>query len=118
MDPIPDLAALRPILQSLKAKGLVLSLTPDGRGHVVSHALYEERELEKLRREHQGRSAAGLEDEDLAPAESVRSPLAPAAAARFATAEDVAHLRRELEDAQAEIGRLRKDVDDLRAIVG
>ena len=43
MDPIPDLNALRPLLQSLTAKGLVVSLTPEGRGHVVTHALYEPR---------------------------------------------------------------------------
>ena len=30
MDPIADLAALRPILDSLKAKGLIVSLTPEG----------------------------------------------------------------------------------------
>ena len=45
MDPIDDLGALRPVLASLKEKGLVLSLTPEGRGHMVTHALYEPREL-------------------------------------------------------------------------
>ncbi len=43
MEPIADLAALRPVLDSLKAKGLILSLSPAGRGHVLSHALYLER---------------------------------------------------------------------------
>ena len=32
MDPIADLNALRPILDSLKAKGLIVSLTPEGAG--------------------------------------------------------------------------------------
>ena len=48
MDPVPDLPALRTLLTSLEAKGLVLSLTPEGRGHVVTHALYTPRELEHL----------------------------------------------------------------------
>jgi uncharacterized protein YceH (UPF0502 family) len=52
MDPIPDLAALRPVLESLKAKGLVLALSPEGRGQVVTHALYKPAELEKLRAEY------------------------------------------------------------------
>ena len=39
MDPIPDLPSLRLLLASLRAKGLVIPLTPEGRGHVVSHAL-------------------------------------------------------------------------------
>ncbi len=51
MDPIADLAALRPILESLSAKGLIVSLTPEGRGHVLTHALYQPQEMEKLRRE-------------------------------------------------------------------
>ncbi len=46
MDPIPDLTALRTILDSLRAKGLVISLSPEGRGHVISHALYLPPELE------------------------------------------------------------------------
>src|SRR5688572_10356687 len=37
MEPITDLAALRPVLQSLKEKGLLVSLTSEGRGHVVTH---------------------------------------------------------------------------------
>src|SRR5581483_4994519 len=51
MEPIADLAALRPVLDSLRAKGLVLALSPEGRGQVVSHALYQPQELEKVRRE-------------------------------------------------------------------
>ena len=35
MDAIPDLAGLRALLASLKAKKLVIPLTPEGRGHVV-----------------------------------------------------------------------------------
>ena len=51
MEPIKDLAELQPTLDSLQAKGLVLYLTPPGRGSVVTHALYLEQEMEKVRRE-------------------------------------------------------------------
>ncbi|OYV85411.1 MAG: hypothetical protein B7Z73_13645, partial [Planctomycetia bacterium 21-64-5] len=51
MEPIADLAALKPLLDSLKAKGLVIALSPEGRGQVVSHALYQPQEMEKVRRE-------------------------------------------------------------------
>ena len=44
MEPLADLAALRTVLDSLKAKGLVIALTPEGRGHVVTHALYKPRD--------------------------------------------------------------------------
>jgi uncharacterized protein YceH (UPF0502 family) len=52
MDTIADLAALRPVLESLKQKGLIVSLSPEGRGHVVTHALYKPAEMEKLRAEY------------------------------------------------------------------
>lgn len=52
MEPIADLSQLRAVLASLKEKGLVVSLTPETRGHVVSHTLYLPKEMEKLRQEY------------------------------------------------------------------
>lgn len=51
MEPIKDLGELLPILDVLAAKGLVTFLSPPGRGAVVTHALYLDREQEKVRRE-------------------------------------------------------------------
>jgi uncharacterized protein YceH (UPF0502 family) len=51
MEPIKDLGELSPILDALKNKGLIIYLTPPGRGSVVSHALFLDREMEKVRRE-------------------------------------------------------------------
>ena len=48
MEPIADLGALRPILKSLMDKKLVVSLTPEGRGQVVTHGLYQANEMEKV----------------------------------------------------------------------
>src|SRR5947208_2615390 len=45
MEPIADLSALKPVVDSLIHKGLMISLTSPGRGQVVSHNLYKEREL-------------------------------------------------------------------------
>ncbi len=52
MEPIADVAALRPVLESLKNKRLAISLTSLGRGHVVTHNLYEPQEMEKQRALH------------------------------------------------------------------
>ncbi len=50
MEPaIGDLHQLKPIVDSLIAKGLMMELTPAGRGQVVSHALYQPEELAKVR---------------------------------------------------------------------
>lgn len=49
MDAIADLAALRPLVESLKAKNLIVSLTAEGRGHMLTHNLYRPDEMAALR---------------------------------------------------------------------
>ena len=48
-EPIADLGELKSILQSLEDKGLVVLLTPEGRGQLVTHNLYEAHELDAIR---------------------------------------------------------------------
>ena len=93
-DPRPD--ALRPVLISLKGKGLVIPLTPEGRGHVVTHGLYSDRELEKQRAE----VAAGkvLDGESPAGERNDR----PSGEGRFDTGE-IAAMREELAELRAEL---------------
>ena len=57
MEPLPDLAALQAILDSLAAKDLVVYLSPPGvrRGVVVTHNLYPPNELERERARHAAR---------------------------------------------------------------
>jgi uncharacterized protein YceH (UPF0502 family) len=49
MEPIADLAALQPIVDELLRRGLMLELTPPGRGQIVSHNLYPREELHEVR---------------------------------------------------------------------
>jgi uncharacterized protein YceH (UPF0502 family) len=51
MEPIKDLADLQPTLDALHAKGLIVYLSPPGRGSLVTHTLFLEREMEKVHRE-------------------------------------------------------------------
>lgn len=127
MDPIPDLQALRPVLTSLKEKGLVLSLTAEGRGHMVTHALYEPRELEKVRAEAQALAGSSVPEPvtPSRPASPPASASAPAVSAQsappaaspqrgpYASQEDVSALRRELDEMRAELAAVRKDLEDL-----
>jgi hypothetical protein len=113
MDPIADLPALRALLASLAGKGLVLPLTPEGRGHVVSHALYTPRELEQLRAQYDRGGAAVLTREELSAAPSplpapVAMPAAPAAGGGDP-------FRRDLEDLRQQIALLRGELQDLAA---
>jgi len=52
MEPIKGIAELGPIVESLRAKGLLIFLTSPGRGGVVTHNLYQPQELAKVRTEH------------------------------------------------------------------
>src|SRR3954453_5024784 len=79
MEPIKDLAELRPTLDSLEKKRLIQYLTPPGCGCVVTHTLYLDREMDKVRREadvmHAAAGASETPDETRpAPAASHRSP--------------------------------------------
>jgi uncharacterized protein YceH (UPF0502 family) len=111
MEPIADLAALRPVLVSLKQKGLVISLSPDGRGHVVTHGLYEPRELEKQRAEvAAGGHARPIGHEASAGAvDGMHDAPVP-----LDTAE-VDSLRREVEGLRGEVAQLRSELESLRA---
>ncbi|MCE5302817.1 MAG: YceH family protein [Planctomycetaceae bacterium] len=107
MEPIADLAALRPVVDSLKAKGLVVALTPEGRGHVVTHALYKLREMEGLQAKYQG---VGASDVHMAAVEST-GDAAPPTAHPAATSDSAGRALAELRD---QLTQLRSDVDELR----
>ncbi len=49
MEPLDDLDALRAALRPLVERNLVLYLTPEGRGAVVTHGFHDPRELERIR---------------------------------------------------------------------
>ena len=75
MDPIDDLNALRELLTSLKAKGLVIPLTPEGRGQVFTHALFPQRDLDHQKAQHSQQSVVSSPVDD----EAQLEPLRPAA---------------------------------------
>lgn len=118
MDPIPDLSALRPVLESLKTKKLVVSLTPEGRGHMITHNLYLPEELERVRRQAASQSAALASEPEEAP--RTAAPAAPRVAAPVPapTVAPVAvpdpGMRREVDELRGQVGELRSEVEELR----
>ncbi len=48
-EPIADLATLQGLLDSLSSRGLVVALTPAGRGQLITHNLYLPEELARLK---------------------------------------------------------------------
>ncbi len=121
MEPIRDLGELRPVVAGLKSKGLVFPLTPEGRGHVVTHALFQPRELEKVRAQYGSPLEQGRPADSPAPVEPARpaapidepatapsAPSAPATETEFADA-----FRREMAELRQQVVQLRSDLDDL-----
>jgi len=107
MEPIRDLAALRPVLESLKAKGLVISLTPEGRGHAVSHALYQPQELERLKADYAGRPAPAAPDCPSAAGDASGPARQPGVSA------DISALRAEVAELRGHVAELRAQYDEL-----
>lgn len=76
MDPIPDLDLLRGFLDRLAAKGLVVWLSPPGRGRMLTHGLLPAEKLEKVR----SQLAAASAHPGTPPAHPGTRPAAPAGA--------------------------------------
>ena len=112
MEPIVDLAALRSVLASLKAKRLVVPLSPEGRGHTLTHALYPPRELEKVRAELPANAARQRPE---ASAVEPATPRAEPAAGASDVQPLVDQLRRELDELRVELVNLRRDVEAMRS---
>jgi uncharacterized protein YceH (UPF0502 family) len=116
MEPIADLAALRPILQSLMQKGLVISLTPEGRGQVVTHALFKDRDLSELRTRYASHAAeadSAGDDEEAPHSPAAPTPRRPPSSGGV-TSDMFAELRLEVAELRAEVARLRQQVGDLQ----
>ncbi|MBX3426040.1 MAG: DUF480 domain-containing protein [Pirellulales bacterium] len=144
MEPIQGQHDLQPIVDGLHAKGLLVYLTPPGRGCIVTHNLYQPQELAKLRSEHGGfedravgrgtatlRSAPSPSPSVFAPSPSAPAPSvspsrsaapSPANDATGALAEQIATLRQELAELRDELetttGALQRELDDLKSQLG
>lgn len=115
MEPIQDLNELRQVLSSLKAKGLVIPLTPEGRGHVVSHALYPAGELERVRTQY---AQGGPTLDTAEPPPPAASPRPTASAAPQPVAPEATDaVRRELTELRSQVTQLRSDLADLTALL-
>ncbi|HEX4131745.1 MAG TPA: DUF480 domain-containing protein [Pirellulales bacterium] len=100
MEPIADLGQMRSVLTSLKQKGLVIPITPEGRGQVIAHALYQPQELEKVRAQF-----AGAGEGHAGHADAAEAPPATG-------------MRGEVEALRAEVASLRAELHALASRLG
>jgi len=115
MDPVADVAALRPIVQSLIAKQLVISLTAEGRGQLVTHALYLPEEFEKIKQSLSAEiSTATPPVASAPPVTAATAPPTPTAIPeKNGDSAEIGELRRELDELKSEVARLKIEVSDL-----
>lgn len=108
MEPIADLAALKPIVDGLVARGLMFEVTPPGRGQVVSHDLYPPDERGEVARLALGAAARAAKHETAAAAP--RAPAGPnetrSSPGTSALADEVVALRTELHELRARVEAL------------
>ncbi len=109
METIADLVALRPVLKALADKQLVVELTPGGRGQIVTHGLYEPRELAQLRERYSGGAPPPAA---AAPSPASPPPAAPPPAAP-ATPDELQALKSEVAQLREEVAQLREKLDEL-----
>ena len=124
MEPIKDLGELQPTLDSLAAKSLILYLTPPGRGAMVTHALYLDREMEKVRREAGSvQSEESLPERHPAPERQMPPPppvirLAAVVESRAENSRggaDIAAFRDQLSELKKELAAARYDFESVAA---
>jgi uncharacterized protein len=115
MEPLPDLASLQTVLESLAAKNLIVYLTPPGlkRGVVVTHNLYPPNEIE--REKSRVASAPVVDDEPERPSRlaSTRIESSPAI-----PLEEFAALRSELNTLRDQVLALTEEVKELKLALG
>ena len=107
MERIPGISDLRPIIDSLHAKGLIIYLTPPGRGCIVTHALYQDQELEKLRAEH-GNVEVNVPVQTAAP----RSEPEVSSESR----DEIAALRTEVVELREMVEQVRAELEQLKGM--
>lgn len=110
MEAIADLGTLRPILESLIQKNLVVSLTPAGRGQIVTHNLFEPHEMARVKAQAGGASVAKAAPDP--------APQPIAAPSHSAISKDqFDELRSEVEELRTEMSELRRAVDEFRTLL-
>lgn len=120
MEPLPDQGALKTVVDLLLGKKLMLELTPAGRGQIITHNLYKDRELVELKAEYAGRRGDSPDDSESAAEPTPRASLPvlnaappPAPSGGYATRDMFNELQVDIAELRAEVSRLREELREL-----
>jgi uncharacterized protein YceH (UPF0502 family) len=120
MEPIGDLAALKPVVDALMAKGLMIELTSPGRGQIVSHNLYTAAEGAELRARYSGQGGRDAAPAAAAWTRPVAATPVPDPAPPQATPEPTSRPASpdRINELSAEVASLKEVVASLRERLG
>lgn len=121
MEPLPDLASLQSILEALVPRGLVLYLSPPGqkRGVVVTHGLYPEQELERVRQAFANQPVVADNDAVEGPVRAAVARQAHSASlAEPGWAAETAALRAKVEALEAAVATISAELRELKSALG
>lgn len=105
MEPIADLSALRPVLESLVKKKLVIELTSPGRGQIVTHGVYLPGELDRNKMRVYERPTEDAADVDSPKQSSYRAQTEQSGGNdNDALRDQIAELTRRIERIESELG--------------
>lgn len=110
MEPIKDVAELKPIVAGLIERGLVMSLTPEGRGQIVTHALYMEEELDKVRRKA---AEAAEAQATTAPAPARSSSSGSSSSSASPSSASNTKLEQEVRELREEVAKMKSEIEDI-----
>jgi uncharacterized protein len=121
MEPIADMTTLKPVVDGLVKKGLMVELSGPGRGQVVSHNLYKDRELAELKARFAGYVPPASAGDDAAPTGGLVGTAGPAVvaqAAKAGVAVPVGPTKDEFAELSVEVAELRAEVARLKDALG
>ncbi len=119
LEPIADLNELQKLLEELKSRRLVVSLTPPGRGQIVSHNIYPEWELDQLQKKVAAGGFVMQDDEDSEP--SPRTSIAnpnPMRATSIETPPSNSVRPSDIEELRAAIAQLSARLENIERELG
>lgn len=106
---LSDMAALKPALESLTRKKLLIALTAAGRGQAVTHALYQDEELNRVKQKYVGGSPSTTPNA-VPPIDADATACAPTSGSG---ASELQSIKNELAALTEQISKMAKEIEDI-----
>lgn len=117
MDRIEGVNELKPIVAGLVEKGLIVELTPPGRGQMVTHGLYREDELARLKVQFSGYRPSAVVASNPPEGDFAGSRLSQPLSAKPVADQRVDQLVQEMAELKQVVEVLRQELSEIRDLL-